>query len=79
MKLEPGDLIEKRIDNDYYYKQMKCNPEYGIVLETKVKDQGVYRDKRTIMMREWVKVLWVGNEPRSDWHVVSPRLLKVSD
>ena len=76
MKLEPGDLIEKRIDNEFYYKQLKINAEYGIVLETKIKDYGAYRDLET-MTREWVKVLWVGNEPRSDWHIVSPRLLKV--
>lgn len=76
MKFTPGDLIEKRIDNEYYYKQMQCNPEYGIVIETKIKDYGAYMNNME-MTREWIKVLWVGNEPRSDWHVVSPRLLKV--
>lgn len=75
-KFVPGDLIEKRIDNEFFYKQMQCNPEYGIVLETKTKDYGAYRDLET-MRRDWVKVLWVGNEPCSKWHVVSPRLLKV--
>ena len=74
-KVTPGDLIEKRIDNEFFYKQMQCNPEYGIVIETKIKDYGAYRNME--MTREWIKVLWVGNEPRSDWHVVSPRLLKV--
>tara|TARA_Y100000592_G_scaffold60521_1_gene94584 strand:+ start:259 stop:480 length:222 start_codon:yes stop_codon:yes gene_type:complete len=70
-KFAPGDLIERRIDNDYYYKQMKVNPEYGIIME--MKEQGA----QIGAPREWVKVLWVGNEPRSDWHIVSPRLLKV--
>ena len=76
MKFNPGDLVERRVDNEYYYKQMKCNPEYGIVLETKVKDYGAYRDLET-MTREWVRVLWVGNNPSSSWHVVSSRLLKI--
>ena len=79
MKLEPGDLIEKRIDNEFYYKQLKINAEYGIVLETKIKDYGAYRDLET-MTREWVKVLWVGNKPVSSWHVLSSsRFLKVND
>ena len=79
MKLEPGDLIEKRIDNEFYYKQLKINAEYGIVLETKIKDYGAYRDLET-MTREWVKVLWVGNEPVSTWHVMSSnRFLKVEE
>ena len=50
---------------------MKVNPEYGIIME--MKEQGA----QIGAPREWVKVLWVGNEPRSDWHIVSPRLLKV--
>jgi len=75
-KFTPGDLIEKRVDNEFFYKQMQSNPEYGIVIETKIKDYGAYM-KNMEMTREWVKVLWVGNEPRSAWHVVSPRLLKV--
>ena len=76
-KFKPGDLIEKRVDNEFYYKQLKVNAEYGIVLETKIKDYGAYRDLET-MTREWVKVLWVGNEPVSTWHVMSSnRFLKV--
>tara|TARA_B100000085_G_scaffold228186_1_gene214127 strand:+ start:384 stop:623 length:240 start_codon:yes stop_codon:yes gene_type:complete len=79
MKLKPGDLIEKRVDNEFYYKQLKVNAEYGIVLETKIKDYGAYRDLET-MTREWVKVLWVGNEPVSTWHVMSSnRFLKVEE
>ena len=79
MKLEPGDLIEKRVDNEFYYKQLKVNAEYGIVLETKIKDYGAYRDLET-MTREWVKVLWVGNKPSASWHVLSSsRFLKVND
>ena len=79
MKLKPGDLIEKRVDNEFYYKQLKVNAEYGIVLETKIKDYGAYRDLET-MTREWVKVLWVGNKPVSSWHVMSSkRFLKVND
>ena len=69
-KFTPGDLIEKRVDNEFFYKQMQCNPEYGIVLE--VTDRG-----EDTPPRSWAKVLWVGNEPRFDWHIVSPRLLKV--
>jgi len=77
-KFVPGDLIEKRVDNEYYYTQMNTNPEYGIVLETKTKDYGAYRDLET-MTREWVKVLWVGNKPVSSWHVMSSRFLKVEE
>ncbi len=78
-KFKPGDLIEKRVDNEFYYKQLKVNAEYGIVLETKIKDYGAYRDLET-MTREWVKVLWVGNEPVSTWHVMSSnRFLKVEE
>ena len=75
-KFVPGDLIEKRVDNEFFYTQLKVNPEYGIVLETKVKDYGAYRDLET-MTREWVRVLWVGNKPVSSWHVMSSRFLKV--
>jgi len=77
-KFVPGDLIEKRVDNEFYYTQMNTNPEYGIVLETKTKDYGAYRDLET-MTREWVKVLWVGNKPVSSWHVMSSRFLKVEE
>ena len=77
-KFVPGDLIEKRVDNEFFYTQLKVNPEYGIVLETKVKDYGAYRDLET-MTREWVRVLWVGNKPVSSWHVMSSRFLKVID
>ena len=79
IKLVPGDLIEKRADNEFFYTQMRVNPEYGIVLETKTKDYGAYRDLET-MTREWVRVLWVGNKPVSSWHVIysrNPRLIKL--
>ena len=77
-KFVPGDLIEKRVDNEFFYTQLRVNPEYGIVLETKTKDYGPYRDLET-MTREWVRVLWVGNKPVSSWHVMSSRFLKVID
>lgn len=75
MKTEfsPGDLIEKRIDNKYYYSTLNVNPEYGIVLETKVKDRGGISALRT----EMVCVLWVGNEPHTGWSIVNPKLIKV--
>ena len=76
IKLVPGDLIEKRVDNEFFYTQLRVNPEYGIVLETKTKDYGANRDLET-MTREWVRVLWVGNKPVSSWHVMSSRFLKV--
>ena len=81
MKTEfsPGDLIEKRIDNKYYYSTLRINHEYGIVLETKTKDYGAYREQDA-MTREWVRVLWVGNKPVSSWHVIysrNPRLIKL--
>ena len=78
MKTEfsPGDLIEKRIDNKYYYSTLGLNPEYGIVLEIKKRDYAI----ETSMHREWVRVLWVGNKPVSSWHMLysrNPRLIKL--
>tara|TARA_B100000287_G_scaffold170623_1_gene160958 strand:- start:55 stop:306 length:252 start_codon:yes stop_codon:yes gene_type:complete len=72
LKFKPGDLVERKIDNEYYYKQMQVRPEYGIVLE--VKDKG-----EETTPRSWAKVLWVGNEPRLDWHIISSRMIKVYD
>jgi len=74
IKFKPGDLVERRIDNKFFYEQMETNPEYGIVLTTE--ERGAKEFSPT-SKRQWVKVLWVGNEPRCNWHVVSSRLLKV--
>lgn len=70
-----GDLVERRIDNEYYYKQTNTNPEYGIVLETKTKDYGLTNGTPTFFL----KVLWVGNKFNSSWHVTSSRLRKVDE
>lgn len=72
-KFKPGDLIERRIDNEHYYKQMKCNPEYGIVME--IREQA----SQVGIPREWVHVYWVGDKPIDRWHLVNDRLMKVKE
>jgi len=70
-KFKVGDLIERKIGNEFYYKQTGDNPEYGIVLE--IKDKG-----EDTPPRYWANVLWVGNDdPRSAWHIIGRRLIKV--
>lgn len=71
-KFKPGDLIERRIDNEYYYKQLKCAPEYGIVME-------VIERNQMDQPRQWCHVYWVGDKPIDRWHLVNDRLMKVEE
>ena len=78
----PGDFVssaDKRTEKLIIDELQKAHPEYGIVIETKIKDYGAYREQDA-MTREWVRVLWVGNKPVSSWHVIysrNPRLIKL--